>query len=329
MAMGTLRRRAPIAIPLFLLLSSCGGGGSTGPNPTSNKLAFTAQPSGTSVGGVVTPAVQVAVQNSSGVTVTSSTDPITIVLGSNPGGGTLSGTTVANAVSGVATFADLGVNASGVGYTLVASSGTLTGATSSPFDVFGSATQIAKNAGDSQTGAVSTAVSTPPSVIVRDAGNVPVPGVPVTFGVASGGGTVSPTTPVNTDQNGIAAVTSWILGPSVGQNTLTATASSLAGSPLTFTATGSNTVTISVVNNQFQPAMKTVGVGTTVRWVWATGAGPHTVTPDATEPPRSGNPVSAPFSYEHTFDTPGTYRYYCEVHGGPAGFGMSGTITVQ
>ena len=101
------------------------------------------------------------------------------------------------------------------------------------------------------------------------------------------------------DQNGIAAATSWILGPSVGQNTLTATASGLAGSPLTFMATGLNTATISVVNNQFQPANNTVGVGTTVRWVWASGAGPHTVTPDVSEPPRAppSGTASAPFTY--------------------------------
>jgi plastocyanin len=329
MAGGTLRRRAPIAVPALLLLSSCGGGGGTGPSPTPTKLAFTVQPTATSLGGVITPAVQVAVQNSSGITVTSSTDPITIVLGSNPGGGALSGTSVANAVSGVGTFADLGVSAPGTGYTLVASSGTLTGATSSPFNVFGTATQIAQNGGDNQNAPVSTGVSTPPSVIVRDAGNVPVPGVPVTFAVASGGGTVSPTTPVNTDDNGIAVITSWILGPNPGQNTLTATASSLAGSPLTFTATGVNVALISVVNNQFQPANKTVSVGATVRWVWANGAGPHNVSPDATEPLRSGNPVSAPASYEYTFNTPGTYHYHCEVHGAAGGIGMSGTITVQ
>jgi hypothetical protein len=31
----------------------------------------------------------------------------------------------------------------------------------------------------------------------------------------------------------------------------------------------------------------------------------------------------------NTFAQPGTYHYYCEVHGGPGGFGMSGTVTVN
>src|SRR5207245_7577529 len=60
----------------------------------------------------------------------------------------------------------------------------------------------------------------------------------VTFAVASGGGTVSPTTAVLTNASGIAAVTSWTLGTTPGSNTLTATADALTGSPVTFTATG-------------------------------------------------------------------------------------------
>jgi plastocyanin len=326
MAEATLRRHAPVEVlAALLLLSSCGGGG-TSPSPAASKLAFTAQPTATAVGSAIAP-VSVAVQTSSGIIVSSATDPITIVLGANPGSGTLTGTTVVNAAGGVSTFSDLAISAPGAGYTLVASSGTLLGATSSPFNVFGPATQIALNAGNNQIVAASTAVGTPPSVIVRDAGNAPVAGVPVTIAVASGGGTVNPATPVNTDQNGVSAVTSWTVGPNPGQNTLTATASGLAGSPVTFTATA--TAIINVVDNQFQPATLTVAAGTTVRWAWAIGAGPHNVAPDATEPPRSGNPVFAPNFYEHRFDTPGTYHYYCEVHGGPGGSGMSGTITVQ
>jgi plastocyanin len=33
-------------------------------------------------------------------------------------------------------------------------------------------------------------------------------------------------------------------------------------------------------------------------------------------------------TFSHTFDTPGTYRYYCQLHGGP-GSGMAGTVVVQ
>src|SRR5207247_7739299 len=98
--------------------------------------------------------------------------------------------------------------------------------------------QIAINAGNGQTATAGTAVLIAPSVIVRDANGNPVAGVSVTFAVASGSGTVSPTTPVATGANGITAVTSWTLGPTAGPNTLTVTSGTLTGSPVTFTATG-------------------------------------------------------------------------------------------
>ncbi|TMF11992.1 MAG: hypothetical protein E6I38_04120, partial [Chloroflexi bacterium] len=102
----------------------------------------------------------------------------------------------------------------------------------------GAASSITLNAGNNQSATAGTTVATPASVIVRDANGNPVAGVSVTFAVASGGGTVSPTTPVTTNASGIAAVTSWTLGPTAGPNSLTATATGLAGSPVTFTATG-------------------------------------------------------------------------------------------
>ncbi len=50
---------------------------------------------------------------------------------------------------------------------------------------------------------------------------------------------------------------------------------------------------------------------------------------DATQPIRSGNPVPGPNVYQFTFNTPGTYQYFCEIHGAPGGVGMSGTVVVQ
>src|SRR5690606_37365248 len=60
----------------------------------------------------------------------------------NPGGGTLSGTATATAVAGVASFSNLSINRSGVGYTLQAT-GTLTIATSIAFTISaGTAAQV-------------------------------------------------------------------------------------------------------------------------------------------------------------------------------------------
>jgi hypothetical protein len=62
----------------------------------------------------------------------------------------------------------------------------------------------------------------------------PIEGVEVQWFVNSGGGIVSSTTSV-TDANGLAQV-SWVLGPTVGNQTVQAVAA-LSGSPITFTAT--------------------------------------------------------------------------------------------
>jgi adhesin/invasin len=98
---------------------------------------------------------------------------------------------------------------------------------------------VAAAAGDGQSATVGTAVSTPPAVVVRDAGGTPVAGVPVTFAVASGGGSVNDAV-ATTGADGVATVGRWTLGDAAGANSLTATvgAEGVSGNPVTFTATG-------------------------------------------------------------------------------------------
>src|SRR2546422_302263 len=103
--------------------------------PPATHLVFTVQPSNTTAGGTISPAVQVAAQDDAGNTVVGFGADITIALGNNPGGGTLSGTTTVTAVNGVATFSNLSINRAGNGYTLVATGTGLTGATSAPFNI--------------------------------------------------------------------------------------------------------------------------------------------------------------------------------------------------
>ncbi len=97
-------------------------------------------------------------------------------------------------------------------------------------------------------------VSTAPAVIVMDANNNPVSGVSITFGGGIGRrGSVTGAT-VLTDATGTATLGTWKLGNTAGTNTLTVTKTGLAGSPVTFTATGvSGTATqmsISAGNSQ-------------------------------------------------------------------------------
>jgi hypothetical protein len=108
---------------------------------TVTQLVFTAQPV-TSTAGATLPPVQVTAQDSLGNTVPGFTDAVTMTIGTNPGGGTLSGTTTATAVGGVATFSTLSIDKSGTGYRLAATSGSLT-RTSGAFSITsGEATQL-------------------------------------------------------------------------------------------------------------------------------------------------------------------------------------------
>jgi hypothetical protein len=104
-------------------------------------------------------------------------------------------------------------------------------------NVTGPASKMSLSAGDAQTASAGAAVAVNPCVLVQDAGDNPVAGVHVTFAVATGGGSVTGADAVSS-ASGIATVGSWKLGGAAGANTLTATCDGLAGSPVTFTATG-------------------------------------------------------------------------------------------
>src|SRR5439155_4195079 len=99
-------------------------------------LFFGQQPTSTVAGSAISPAVTLQVLDSNNAVVTTdNSDKITLTIGTNAGGGTLAGTTTVTVSAGVATFGNLSINKTGSGYTLVASSGSLTGATSTSFDI--------------------------------------------------------------------------------------------------------------------------------------------------------------------------------------------------
>jgi Pro-kumamolisin, activation domain/Bacterial Ig-like domain (group 3) len=100
------------------------------------KLVFTTQLSNVVVSTSITPAVKVSIEDTNGNVVTTATNAVTIAIGTNPGGGTLGGTLTATPANGVATFSNLSINQTGIGYTLAASANpALTAATSSTFNV--------------------------------------------------------------------------------------------------------------------------------------------------------------------------------------------------
>jgi hypothetical protein len=102
-------------------------------------------------------------------------------------------------------------------------------------------TSITIDAGNGQNAQVSAAVPIDPVVLVTDQDGDALGGVAVTFSVASGGGQVQGGT-TQTNNQGLAHVSAWILGPNPGPNSLTATVNGTALS-VTFTATGVVTAT--------------------------------------------------------------------------------------
>ena len=199
-------------------------------------LVFTTSPT-TAVAGVANaPAIVVQAHDAGGLLATTFVGNVTLTIGANPGGSALGGGLVVAAVGGVATFPNVNLNHTGVGYTLIASSGALTAGTSGMFNITNAAAaNFAITSGQAQTGTISTALPTPLTVKVTDAFGNAVGGTNVGFAVTTGGGTVG-TPAAMTDILGQATST-WTLGATLGAQTVTATSTGLAGSPALFNAT--------------------------------------------------------------------------------------------
>lgn len=156
--------------------------------------------------------------------------------------------------------------------TLVASATGLAPVTFTATGTAGSPVSMVAVSQTTQSAPIGTTVSDPPGVIVRDAQGAPVAGVAVTFAVTAGGGSVVGS-PVTTNSNGVATLTSWKLGPVVGPNTVTATATGLPS--VTFNATGTAGAPATVVavagTNQVAIQGTTVATPPTVRVTDASG----------------------------------------------------------
>ncbi|MEO8294602.1 MAG: Ig-like domain repeat protein [Gemmatimonadota bacterium] len=135
---------------------------------SATQLVFTQQPSDVVAGATMAPAVTVTAKDALGNTVTGYATAISLSIGTNPGGATLTGGTAVAPVNGVATFSGLSLNKAGTGYTLAASSGALN-KISSTFDVSaGTATQLVfiTQPGNSVAG---SSIAPPVQIAIRDA----------------------------------------------------------------------------------------------------------------------------------------------------------------
>ena len=205
--------------------------------------------------------------------------------------------------------------------------------------------------GDYQVGTVGSALGESYSVYAFDGhgfqnsgcpgtwcGNA-VSGVPVSWAVTSGGGTITPLedttaiTPLSTRPLSRAVHT---LGPNEGTNTVTATAPTIAGIPqVTFTA---RVVTAIVeVNFGFYPDSVVVPSGRTVAWLWAhtdDSDNVHNITfeDDPSYPNSSPNMGSGEGGevFTRTFTGgPRTIRYRCTLHTTDFAQGEVGVVIVQ
>jgi plastocyanin len=86
------------------------------------------------------------------------------------------------------------------------------------------------------------------------------------------------------------------------------------------------TVKINVVDDTYEPKSLTVAKGTVVEWTQQ-GRRPHTVTAD--DSTFESGVMRSGTTFQHRFDQVGMFMYFCDLHGGAGGSGMSAQITVN
>lgn len=203
------------------------------------RLVITSELSAIAVSGVpLSPQPTLRLEDADGTPIAREGVIVSVQIAS--GGGTLTGATTATSdAAGNVAFADLAIRGSPGTRRLIFAADAFAPATSPPIALgVGAPSSIEGLAGDDQSATAGDPVAIDPSVVVRDADGNPLGGIPVTFTVTSGGGSVSDNTPV-TGSDGVATVGQWKLGPTVGENTLSAavTGQNLSGSPVVFSAT--------------------------------------------------------------------------------------------
>jgi alpha-tubulin suppressor-like RCC1 family protein len=263
-----------------------------------SQIAFSVQPTNTTAGAPFGSAVEVEIRDGQGNRVTTARDAVTLAIGTNPGGGTLSGTLVVNAIDGVASFPGLSVTKAASGYTLTANGASLPSATSAAFQVAapGVATTLAFDAQPSNVTADDNFAVT---VSARDGfGNLVAAAVPVTISVAS--------------------------GPSAGAvfSTLTTTQGTATFSNLLLERTGTNTLVASSPSlnpGLSGPITVTPGVPTTVEFI---------TSPTSAEPQGPLDPVTVRIRDAHRNLTGVAVDLTIAFNANPGSATLSGTTTV-
>jgi len=174
------------------------------------RLAFVQQPA-SAVAGSSLGTLTVELQDATGARVTGQTAPITLAIGTNPGGGTLSGTLTHTTANGLATFTGLSINRPGTGYTLTASASGLGGATSNAFTItVGAPSQLTFIVQPCPSACLVGATLIPaPQVAVQDALGNTVTGSTATVAVTLKGGGSKTTLSGTTSVHAVAGVATF------------------------------------------------------------------------------------------------------------------------
>jgi hypothetical protein len=203
------------------------------------RLAFTVTPPATATSGVpLDPAPALQLLDAAGSEL--AREGVVVTAQILVGDGSLDGaTTAASDAAGRVAFPGLALRGTPGTRTLIFAADGFAPATATVALGVGAPGSIEAAAGDGQSAVVATAVAARPAVTVRDRVGNPLAGIPVTFTVTGGGGSLDHRTPV-TGSDGVATAGDWTLGQKAGANILKATLSGLdvSGSPVVFTATG-------------------------------------------------------------------------------------------
>jgi hypothetical protein len=238
---------------------------------TATHLVFGTQPTNVAAGTIIP--VTVAIKDDEGNTVTTSSASVSLALSSQ----TLYGTTPVTAVNGVATFSDLQVVRVGT-YTLTASSGSLTGATSNSFSISAATLNPAMTLiSASPEGGLLADGSHPSTITVtaRDTYANGLSGVTVAVSATGTGNTILPPSST-TDASGVTTAT--LASTKAESKTVSATVN---GSAIT------NTATVVFIAGGVSASASTVVASPTT--VTANGVATSTITVTVTD--ASGNPL--------------------------------------
>ncbi|MGH7613548.1 MAG: beta strand repeat-containing protein, partial [Gemmatimonadales bacterium] len=197
-----------------------------------SQLSFNAQPSNTTAGSAIAPSVQVTARDAFDNLATGFGGLISVAIGTNASGGILSGATSQNATAGVAAFGNLSIDKAGVGYTLTATSGSLSTATSTGFTITAGAVSASLSTLIASAGSITAGSSTSTiTVTAKDAIGNPIQGAAVVLAATGSGNAL--TQPVGTT-NASGVATGTLASTMAESKTVSAT---IAGVAITQTAT--------------------------------------------------------------------------------------------